>query len=793
MEFPHVSLKRPPLQWREHGVEVDVFCNEEMGELAFITQDKLAQTLVVTALPYNTSGEDGNSSSVPPEFADLRRRQSTIREGESGLGTKGGPSPPEGSSSSANAPWEEEEEPIVPSLVGLYPVVLSDTSGGLPMGVRYSLDHKFLAVQRHERELLFVECSSPLHFKFQTSKPILGFHWLDSVHVVVVTTTAIEIFFVDKSKGRLKSSKSVSINASYYLVSGRLPSPLPTGFPDSFIHSCPIAPIIQLPNGNVSLEGLCFLVPADSKAHSFKPIIVLGPKSIKTLSKVHLEVVNSSEPVKREDVSLVFLYGDMFLSHLTAEPAIGNPQLDLYRITREMSQKFIFLQLYNTPPFCLSVLDNLLLVHAPGEKNTTLFDIRTSNQPIAPPTALAPFVLTTEARGSGVSAGWGAGGLRGQGAPAGIELYRSTWQYVYPNRILDRQFGFLWEQQLNLADLALSFQNKINAIDFLVKRKDSKALVLETLHSVLEERCSLHMVATVFDMLNRIYYNAVLNLVGRGGDTQAAVKTYFSEQTSDRTSKSDDSSDLLRNASGFVVIEEVDMYKEIFVPLEEEKLLDINYFVCVLVEYVRSLHLFRLPVHIYLQQFVIYVLVKNSRHHILHQFLQYHVIGDSPPVALQLLSLESEYAPAYQLGIDMLTRLCLYDELMHVLLSRGQVYRALRIATQYRHVIRQESRTPHVFLQAAYDTNDPRIFYNTYMECLDEFGVKSIYDTGDPDVDFIEYRFVQDAKCSEFEDLFIKMFLQEESGEDRGLFPPLSVSRLHKDVGTIDSPQAPNL
>ena len=64
---------------------------------------------------------------------------------------------------------------------------------------------------------------------------------------------------------------------------------------------------------------------------------------------------------------------------------------------------------------------------------------------------------------------------------------------------------------------------------------------------------------------------------------------------------------------------------------------------------------------------------------------------------------------------------------------------------------------------------------------------------GDPDVDFIEYRFVQDAKCSEFEDLFIKMFLQEESGEDRGLFPPLSVSRLHKDVGTIDSPQAPNL
>ena len=105
-----------------------------------------------------------------------------------------------------------------------------------------------------------------------------------------------------------------------------------------------------------------------------------------------------------------------------------------------------------------------------------------------------PFMLTPLLllHSSGVSAGWGAGGLRGQGAPAGIELClyicfhvfflpeypglcsdyhgngaadRSTWQYVYPNRILDRQFGFLWEQQLNLADLALSFQNKINAVE----------------------------------------------------------------------------------------------------------------------------------------------------------------------------------------------------------------------------------------------------------------------------------------------------------------------------------------
>ena len=95
--------------------------------------------------------------------------------------------------------------------------------------------------------------------------------------------------------------------------------------------------------------------------------------------------------------------------------------------------------------------------------------------------------------------------------------------------------------------------------------------------------------------------------------------------------------------------------------------LDLGYFICVVVEYVRSLHLFRLPVHIYLQQFLITVLVKNRRHHILHQFLQYHVISDSEMVALQLLSLESEYAPAYQVSFTPLSSCIVSSEYRHSL------------------------------------------------------------------------------------------------------------------------------
>jgi len=53
--------------------------------------------------------------------------------------------------------------------------------------------------------------------------------------------------------------------------------------------------------------------------------------------------------------------------------------------------------------------------------------------------------------------------------------------------------------------------------------------------------------------------------------------------------------------------------------------------------------------------------------------VQYHVINDSFHVACQLLSLESKYKPCYQLALDMLKRLGRQDQIVEVLLSKGQV------------------------------------------------------------------------------------------------------------------------
>ena len=62
----------------------------------------------------------------------------------------------------------------------------------------------------------------------------------------------------------------------------------------------------------------------------------------------------------------------------------------------------------------------------------------------------------------------------------------------------------------------------------------------------------------------------------------------------------------------------------------------------------------------------------------LHQFLQYHVIQDSKPVACLLLSLESVYPHSRQMALDMMDRLgTAMLEIVEILLEQGKVITAL--------------------------------------------------------------------------------------------------------------------
>ncbi|XP_038664473.1 regulator of MON1-CCZ1 complex isoform X6 [Scyliorhinus canicula] len=213
------------------------------------------------------------------------------------------------------------------------------------------------------------------------------------------------------------------------------------------------------------------------------------------------------------------------------------------------------------------------------------------------------------------------------------------------------------------------------------------------------ERGSLPVIATVFDKLNQVYKEYL------------DAEQNYTLTVESGTSRS--SSTPKRPVRTQAVIDQSDMYTHVLSVFTEKKQgLPHKFVSAVLMEYIRSLNQYQITVQHYLYELVIKTLVQHSLFYMLHQFLQYHVLSDSKPLACLLLSLESTYPPAHQLSLDMLKRLSTAnDEIVEVLLSKHQVLGALRFV---RSVGSHDNISARKFLDAARQTGDAMLFYTTF-------------------------------------------------------------------------------
>jgi len=215
-------------------------------------------------------------------------------------------------------------------------------------------------------------------------------------------------------------------------------------------------------------------------------------------------------------------------------------------------------------------------------------------------------------------------------------------------------------------------------------------------------------------------------------------------------SQTDESSTV--SSIGYPIVEQMDMYMHVFNPLDEECTGEGSFkdgsvttteLIALVVEYIRSLRVCGIPIQHLLQKFLIDLLVKNDDYHLLHQYIQYKVIDDTIPVAWQILHISAQYEPAYQIALDMMSRLQAYENICEILISRKEVSQALQL--MYRHRI---SNIPHrVILEIVVAMNDPTLFYNT-MEILTKCNIRNRGTSV----------FTQEDKCEEFVDLYNKMF-----------------------------------
>ncbi|KAK6491090.1 regulator of MON1-CCZ1 complex-like [Huso huso] len=543
--------------------------------------------------------------------------------------------------------------------------------------IKFSFGNKILAVQRTSKSVEFINfIPDLLHLEYSQecktkNASILGFCWTSWNEIVFITDQGIEFYQVLPDKRSLKLQKSQSINVNWYMY-------------------CPVTSVILLSTtvqGNV-LQPFFFKNGTMSKMSKFEIELPIVPKPAKL-------------SLSERDIAMATIYGQLYVRYLKHHSrTLNNPgaEVILYHLPRDGTcKKMHVLKLNTTGKFALNVVDNLVVVHHQSSQTSMIFDIKLRDtegtlnvhQPVLPARSIHPYKIP----------------LTGPAAvttptPVPCELYSSTWSVFQPDIIISASEGYLWYLQVKLQPVVNLMKDKGKLIDFLLQRRDCKMVIVSVCFQLLNgsDKGNLSVIATVFDKLNQVY--------------KEYLEAEQSYTVAVETGQSRGNPAQKRPVRTQAVIDQSDMYTHVLSVFTEKKDVSHKFIIAVLMEYIRSLNQFQITVQHYLYELVLKTLVHHNLFYMLHQFLQYHVLSDSKPLACLLLSLESTYPPAHQLSLDMLKRLSMAnDEIVEVLLSKQQVLGALRFI---RGVGGHDNISARKFLDAARQTREEMLFYTIF-------------------------------------------------------------------------------
>jgi len=520
--------------------------------------------------------------------------------------------------------------------------------------VKFSLDHTFLALLKSYQQVEFINLETQIlltqRCKRTTSK-IFDFFWTGPDTFFFVTNNGFELYQFSSSKNPQKLLKEQKMTVKWFSYSSKL---------------------LVLAGG-----------PTQSTIHAF---FFKGTSIIK-IPKFDLDTSGSSNNrilIKENQVTICRLYDKVCCIH----HQVAKKQLHLYQMNRESVSLSASINLSDEGNVIVHVVDNLLVCHNLKKQITSIFDIREEESVVAAP--LSPGETKIESK----------------------EIYGEEWIYCPANYIIIPSKGLLCEVKVNLEGIICAFTKKRILIDFLLRRTNSKQIILQQLQTLVREKSSLAVVSRIFKQVN-----AILQEYPEREDFEGVpAPTYnFQFMSSALLSpQKQEERDSVRNMKrdGAVVITQSDMHKTVFLPMDTEEM-DQKYFVAMLVEYIRSLSHYKIEVLYFLYEMIINSLVRNNHFYQLHQFLQYHVIADSAPVAYQLLSIEQRYPPAGQLALDMLKRLNTQpSHIIEILLLRKQILTALRVLRKTKKEISKNEITR--FLEASVSADDEILFYTVY-------------------------------------------------------------------------------
>ena len=576
---------------------------------------------------------------------------------------------------------------------------------------------KILSIQTRNTSVEFVnvfksdspEQSLPLK---QHNSDIIGFYWVfNNEYVVVITTSTVELYQCNPHTLIFKNLKTYNISISWAIFSSS----------ENILVVCS--------KGSNVLQSFYF------RSGVSMPII--------RLPKIEVELGLSRDQkatLKERDVFIMNLYSTVYVSVIRSSsqgPGMGSEIL-LYQLSHDGQSKLTHILNVDIPGRCtLSVVDNLVVVHHQGSKTSMIYDVSfggsisgtvMKHNAVLAPLPVAPTIINVrEKTGSKTPSPRVLHDQTMASSDDSItsiapELYSSKWIFFQPNIVIDAQYGVIWLLKLNLTAISNMMTDKCNVIQLLLMRNGGKDVIIDVCRECLEpgRQANLALLGAMFDQLNHAYKS-----LGGSANDLTPGRRY-------------------RNALG-----QREVYTQVLVPFSDRADMPYHYLVAVTIEYIRSLHKFSITVEHFLFELVMTVLIENKCFYQLHQFLQYHIICDSKPLAMLLLSKELVYPPATQLAMDMFKRLGTADsEIIDILISRGQILSALRFVKSSGKI---DTVSARVFLEAAANEDDRMLFYTVY-KFFEERNLR------------LRKRkdFPADEQCMEYEQLFRKWFENAE-------------------------------
>ena len=621
-----------------------------------------------------------------------------------------------------------EEENFKITIPARGPVSTIKFSGGSP---------RILSVQRRKQSVEFVNIFAENSVERSlppksSSAEIIGFYWIfKNEYVVLVSTVGVELYQCNPYRMTFKLVKSYSLSVAWAIFS-----------PEELV-------LLACSRGSNLLQAYTFREGSSSV--------------INRLAKFEVEVVSPSsasppssslrEPrpsLMERDVVVMRLYGSLYVAVLrSGTPSTPQPPAEvlLYVLSADAPVRLShILSLDVSGRFTLNVVDNLVVVHHQGWKTSMVFDIShrdehaapglRKHQPVLAPLSIAPTTLDVRQKGNKTRSASSplsretSSRKSPRGSPGWYtmrtispELYSPKWVFFQPSTVVDAQHGVVWRLGLNLEAVSNMMSDKGQLMQFLLMRGRGKEVILNVCRDCLEpgRQANLTVIGGMFDQINHAFKLSSASASSSSLDSEMRYQ---------------------------VVVTQKDLYTHVFAPVSEQSGMPYKYLVAVLVEYIRSLHKLQIVVEHFIFEMVMNILIENRCFYQLHQFLQYHVISDSKPLACLLLSRQLVYPPATQLAMDMFKRLSTADgEIIDILLSRGQILTALRYVKAMEKV---DSISARQFLDAAANEGDRMLFYTVYT-FFEERNVRLRRKPGFPEAE----------QCQPYEALYQKWFMRK--------------------------------